>query len=154
MIAVLQRVLESKVVVDGETVGECGRGLLILVGVEKGDEKLDAELLSEKILKLRIFEDENEKMNLSVTDVGGSALVISNFTLLAAYRKGNRPDYMNSASPADANALYEYFRDLIAEKIPTGSGIFGADMKVHMIGDGPVTIRMDSRVLKRERPEF
>ncbi len=151
MIIVLQRVLESSVVVSDETVASGKTGLLLLLGVEKGDDEQDAVLLAEKILKMRIFEDENEKMNFSVSDICGDVVVVPNFTLLAAYRKGNRPDFTASENPADAKRLFEYFSDYMSERINTSRGIFGADMKVHIINDGPVTICMDSRVLKRER---
>jgi D-tyrosyl-tRNA(Tyr) deacylase len=149
MRAILQRVSEASVRVDGELIGQCGRGLMILLGVEKGDTQEDAQLLAAKILKLRIFEDENGKMNRSVQDVDGEALVISQFTLLANYRHGNRPDYLDSAPPAEANALYEDFRDRMAQGLrQVGCGRFGADMKVALVNDGPVTIVMDSRVLR------
>jgi len=154
MITILQRVLHSSVVIDGEVVGKGGKGLLILAGVEKGDDEKDAELLAEKILKMRIFEDENGKMNLSVTDIGGEVVIVPNFTLLAAYRKGNRPDYTNSASPDEAKRLFHYFCDYMKVRIHTETGVFGADMKVTLLNDGPVTIHMDSRVLKRERESF
>lgn len=147
MIAVIQRVAHASVKVEGELVGQCGKGLCILLGVAKGDSRTDADVLVQKIAKLRIFEDENEKMNLSVLDVGGSMLVVSNFTLLAAYKKGNRPDYMNAAAPTEANALYEYFVSECAHAVPTEKGIFGADMKLDILNDGPVTIVMDSKVL-------
>ena len=119
----------------------------MLLGVAKGDTKEDADALVRKILNLRIFTDENDKMNLSVLDIKGEMLVISNFTLLAAYKKGNRPDYMNAAAPAEANELYEYFANICAISVPTEKGIFGADMKVDIHNDGPVTIVMDSNVL-------
>lgn len=151
MIVVLQRVSESSVNIDGETVARGGKGLLLLAGIEKGDDEQDAVLMTEKLLKLRVFEDENEKMNLSVSDVGGDVVIVPNFTLLAAYRKGTRPDYTNSAPPAEAKRLFEYFCSLMAERIHTECGVFGADMKVSLLNDGPVTIVMDSRVLKRER---
>ena len=151
MIVVLQRVLNSDVVIDGECVASGGHGLLLLAGVERGDDQNDAVLMAEKILKMRIFEDGDGKMNLSVSDIGGDIVVVPNFTLLAAYRKGNRPDFMNSAPPEAAKALFEYFRDYLAARIHTESGVFGADMKVSLCNDGPVTISMDSRVLKRER---
>ncbi len=154
MITVLQRVANSRVDIDGKTVAAGKRGLLLLCGVEKGDTQTDAELLAEKILKCRIFTDENERMNLSVSDIGGDVVAVPNFTLLAAYRKGNRPDFMNSASPAEAKALFEYFCSYMSERIHTECGVFGADMKVSLLNDGPVTIVMDSRVLKKERPEF
>ena len=147
MIAVIQRVSSASVTVDGESVGSCARGLCVLLGVAKGDTHDDADALARKILNLRIFTDENDKMNLSVLDVKGEMLVISNFTLLAAYKKGNRPDYMNAAAPTEANELYEYFANSCAVFIPTEKGIFGADMKVDIHNDGPVTIVMDSKVL-------
>ena len=148
MIAVLQRVSRASVTVDKDICGSIENGLLILLGVKNGDTEKDAALLADKISKLRIFSDENGKMNLSVRDVEGKALVISNFTLLANYKKGNRPDYMNGAKPDEANRLYEYFCDYISALVPTERGIFGADMKVELLNDGPVTIVMDSEVLK------
>lgn len=148
MIAVLQRVSRASVTVDKDMCGSIENGLLILLGVKNGDTEKDAALLADKISKLRIFSDENGKMNLSVRDVEGKALVISNFTLLANYKKGNRPDYMNGAKPDEANRLYEYFCDYISALVPTERGIFGADMKVELLNDGPVTIVMDSEVLK------
>ena len=151
MVIVLQRVLESSVKIDGVQVASGKAGLLLLVGVEKGDDRRDAELLAEKILKMRIFEDENGKMNFSVSDVGGDVVAVPNFTLLAAYRKGNRPDYTNGESPAAAKELFEYFCGYMSERIHTECGVFGADMKVSLCNDGPVTICMDSRVLKKER---
>ena len=148
MIAVLQRVSKASVCVDGEVVGKCGKGLAILLGVAEGDGEKDASVLSEKISKLRIFTDENDKMNLSVMDVDGEALVISNFTLLANYAHGNRPDYMSAAKPAEANRLYEYFCDLLSHKLRSvEKGVFGADMALDISNDGPVTIVMDSKIL-------
>ena len=150
MIAVIQRAAHASVTVDGEVCGKIEKGFLILLGVAKGDERKDADLLADKIAKLRIFCDENDKMNLSLADVNGGALVVSNFTLLANYRKGNRPDYMNSAPPDVANELYEYFKERLANNgIPVESGIFGAEMKVDLLNDGPVTIVMDSAVLRK-----
>ncbi len=151
MKAVLQRVKNASVTVDGKVVGECGEGLMILLGVARGDTSDDARLLAEKILKLRIFSDENGKMNLSVRDIDGEILCISQFTLLANYAHGNRPDYLESAPPDEANALYEHFVSLIRHEVRhTGTGIFGADMKVSLLNDGPVTICMDSDVLKKK----
>ena len=148
MKAVLQRVSRASVAVDGNIVGECGEGLMILLGVAEGDTERDADLLSDKILKLRIFNDENGKMNLSVRDIDGELLVISQFTLMANYAHGNRPDYLASAKPDEANRLYEYFVKRISAGVKhTGTGIFGADMKVSLLNDGPVTIVMDSAVL-------
>ena len=111
MIAVIQRVTGASVTVDGETVGQCNAGLCVLLGVAKGDSREDADALARKILNLRIFEDEAGKMNRSVLDISGEMLVVSNFTLLAAYKKGNRPDYMGAAAPDEAKDLYEYFSD-------------------------------------------
>ena len=148
MIAVVQRVKSSSVRIDGEIVGECKKGLMILLGVADGDTKEDADALAAKISKLRIFRDENDKMNLSVKDVDGEMLVVSQFTLLANYAKGNRPDYMNSAAPDVANELYEYFVSLVRNEVGhVGTGVFGGDMEVSIVNDGPVTIVMDSKVL-------
>ena len=152
MIAVLQRAESAAVRVDGKTVGEIGKGLLVLLGVSVEDTREDAELLCKKILACRIFTDENDKMNLSVRDVCGSVLVVSNFTLLANYAHGNRPEYMRAARPEAATALYEYFVELVRrDGTPVATGEFGADMKVHLVGDGPVTIVMDSNQLKRKK---
>lgn len=148
MIAVIQRVEKANVSIDGALHSEIGKGLLILLGVKQGDDERDAQLLAKKISNLRIFSDENGKMNLSVLDICGSVLVVSNFTLLANYKKGNRPDYMNGAKPDEANRLYERFCELINEFVPTQKGVFGADMQIDIINDGPVTIVMDSEVLK------
>ena len=152
MIAVLQRVSRASVAVDGATVAECGKGFLVLLGVARGDSEEDCRLLADKIAKLRVFQDCDGKMNLSVTDVGGSIVVVPNFTLLASYRKGNRPDFFDSAPPDTAKPLFEYFTSYISEQVPgVGRGIFGADMKVDLLNDGPVTIVMDSNVLKKKK---
>jgi len=149
MIAVLQRINNATVYADGVLSGSVGKGLYILLGVEQNDEKLDAELLSEKISKLRIFCDENDKMNLSVMDIDGEIIVVSNFTLSANYSHGNRPDYFSAAAPALANELHEYFVKLVSAKVKkTATGKFGADMRTEMSTDGPVTIVMNSNVLK------
>ena len=148
MIAVLQRVKRASVDVEGQTVGKCAHGLCVLLGVAKEDTEEDAEALVKKLVELRIFCDENDKMNLSVKDVDGELLVISNFTLLAAYRKGRRPDFFGAAAPNEANRLYEYFCSLCESEIShVGRGIFGADMELTIVNDGPVTIVMDSKVL-------
>lgn len=148
MIAVLQRVKQASVSVDGVVRGSCGEGLSILLGVANGDTEADAEALAEKIVNLRIFTDENDKMNLSLKDVDGELLVVSNFTLLASYKKGKRPDYMGAAAPAEANRLYEYFISLCRNQVKqVGSGEFGAHMEIQLTDDGPVTIVMDSKVL-------
>ncbi len=153
MKAVIQRVSHASVAVDGNIVGKCGQGLMLLLGVAVGDTEKDADALAEKILKLRIFEDENGKMNLSVKDIDGELLVISQFTLMANYAHGNRPDFLASAKPDEANRLYEYFVSRISTGVRhTGKGIFGADMKVELLNDGPVTIVMDSNVLLRKDP--
>lgn len=151
MRAVIQRVSSSAVIADGLSTGNIGEGLMILLGVLKGDEKLDAELLAAKIAKLRIFSDENGKMNKSVQDIGGSALVVSNFTLGANYAHGNRPDFFASEAPERANELYEYFVSLLKKEIDTvETGVFGAHMDLTIEANGPVTIIMESDVLKRK----
>lgn len=150
MICVIQRVNSATVFADGELSGSIGKGLYLLLGVKVGDDEKDAVLLAEKISKLRIFSDENGKMNLSVKDVGGRALVVSNFTLHANYAHGNRPDYLNSAPPAIANTLYQLFIKELSDRIGMCEcGVFGADMRTEMSTDGPVTILMDSAVLRK-----
>ena len=150
MLAVIQRVNGATVFADGVQSGEIGKGLYILLGVKMGDERLDATMLAEKISKLRIFSDENDKMNLSIKDIGGEALVVSNFTLNANYAHGNRPDYFNSAPPAEADELYEFFKSELSARVDKcESGVFGADMRTEMSTDGPVTIVMDSSVLRK-----
>ena len=152
MIAVLQRVRKAAVSVGGELRGRCGRGLLVLLGVDVNDTEEDARLLCEKIANLRIFEDENGKMNLSAVAVGGEALVISNFTLLANYSHGHRPDYLRAARPEQAEPLYLHFAELLRARLPSvACGVFGADMQLDIAGDGPVTIVMDSAVLRKGR---
>ena len=150
MIAVLQRVYHATVFADGALSGNIDKGLYILLGVENGDTELDATLLCEKISKLRIFSDENDKLNLSVIDVDGEVMVVSNFTLSANYSRGNRPDYLNAASPDVANRLYEYFISLMSQKVKkVASGKFGADMRTELSTDGPITIVMHSELLKK-----
>lgn len=152
MTAVVQRVTQGRVTVDGTVAGSCGRGLFVLLGVCVKDTEEDVRLLADKIVKLRIFPDEEGKMNRSLTDVGGEMLVVSNFTLLASYRRGNRPDYRNAAPPALAKALYDRFVETVKRQVPhVGEGVFGADMQVSIVNDGPVTIPMDSNVLKQSR---
>ena len=151
MIAVLQRVKKGSVSVEGTLVGGCDEGLSILLGVANGDTEADAEVLAEKIVNLRIFTDENDKMNLSLKDVDGEMLIVSNFTLLASYKKGKRPDYMGAATPAEANRLYEYFVELCRKQVKhVGCGVFGAHMEIQLTNDGPVTIVMDSNVLRNK----
>ena len=148
MIAVLQRIHHASVYADGALSGSVGYGLYILLGVEKDDTERDADLLCEKISKLRIFSDDAGKMNLSVKDVDGEVLVVSNFTLNANYAHGNRPDYFGGAAPAEADRLYEYFLEGMKTKVrKCESGVFGADMRTEMSTDGPVTIVMNSKVL-------
>lgn len=149
---VIQRVSEASVTVDGVITGEIGKGFLLLIGVSKGDTANEAVIMAEKISKMRIFEDENEKMNLSLFDVGGSVLAVSQFTLCADCRRGNRPDYFNAAPPSEANELYELFCEEMKKKnITVEKGVFGADMKVSLLNDGPVTIVLDSEDLKKSR---
>ena len=144
MRAVLQRVAEAQVRVEGELVGETGRGFLILVCAMGGDSETQAEKLAAKIAKLRVFKDERGKMNLSVRDIGGSALVVSQFTLAADLR-GNRPGFSTAAPPEMGERLYRHFaRALEKEGVPVATGRFGADMAVSLVNDGPVTIWMDT----------
>lgn len=152
MIAVIQRVKKASVTVNGSVTGSCEQGLAILLGVAKGDEMKDAELLAAKISKLRIFSDKDGKMNLSVNDVNGDVVVVSQFTLLADYVKGNRPDYFGAEIPERAVPLYEHFVGELDKGIggKVSCGVFGADMIYEIINDGPVTIVMDSEKLKRK----
>ena len=147
---VVQRVLNSKVEVEGKVVGKIEKGFMILLGVQEGDSRADADLLAKKTANMRIFEDENGKMNLSLLDTDGACLVISQFTLCADCKKGNRPSFIGAAKPDEANSLYEYFMEKLKEngvkKVESGS--FGADMKVTLLNDGPVTIILDSEVIK------
>ena len=147
MRVVIQRVSEATVRIDGTNVGEIQQGLLVLLGIETEDQEGDADYLVQKISNLRIFSDADGKMNLSVQDVGGQFLVVSQFTLHAATRKGNRPSYIRAARPEQAIPLYEYFiaelQKLSISKVQTGR--FGADMQVALVNDGPVTIIIDSK---------
>lgn len=150
MKAVIQRVTHAEVVVDGETVGSCKNGFLVLLGVATGDTREEAEMLCKKLVNLRVFQDENGKMNRSVKDIGGELLIVSQFTLMANCRHGNRPDFMASAKPDVAIPLYEYFIELARREIShVAHGIFGADMKVSLLNDGPVTIVLDTDTLKK-----
>ncbi|MBY6066950.1 D-tyrosyl-tRNA(Tyr) deacylase [Leisingera aquaemixtae] len=145
MRALIQRVSEASVTVDGEVIGGIGPGLLVLVCAMAGDSEAQADQLAAKISKMRIFKDEGGKMNRSVLDTGGSVLVVSQFTLAADTRRGNRPGFSTAAAPAEGERLYEYFADhLAALGLKTAKGRFGADMKVRLLNDGPVTIWMDT----------
>ena len=144
MRVVLQRVTSAKVVVDQNTVGQIRHGLLVLIGIAKGDTTAEADWLAKKTSELRIFEDANAKMNLSVVDTGGAALVVSQFTLLANCQKGRRPAFTEAAAPEHANQLYEHYAEALrAQGIRVEQGTFGADMQVSLTNDGPVTIVID-----------
>ena len=147
MRTVIQRVTSASVSIDGEVVGQIGKGVMLLLGITPEDTQQDADWLVGKISKLRIFDDANGVMNLSMQDIGGEALVVSQFTLMASYKKGNRPSYIHAAPPAVAIPLYEYFvaqlQQVLGRTVPTGR--FGADMQVNLTNDGPVTIVMDSK---------
>ncbi len=148
MRCVIQRVSEAYVTVDGSETGRIEKGLCALIGVEKGDTEKDALYMAGKIAKLRIFEDENEKMNLSVTQVGGKVLAVSQFTLLGDARGQNRPGFTQAETPEEANRLYEFLCDELRKlQVPVENGVFRTHMMVHLINDGPVTILLDSRKL-------
>lgn len=143
---VIQRVSEANVKVEGTIVGNISHGLLLLIGIDEEDTQSDADWLIQKVVNLRIFGDENGKLNLSVKDVEGEILCISQFTLIADYKKGNRPSFIKAAKPDVAIPLFEYFKEEIAKSgLKIESGIFGSDMKVSLLNDGPVTIVMDSK---------
>jgi D-tyrosyl-tRNA(Tyr) deacylase len=145
MRALLQRVTEAEVKVDGQTIGATGTGLLILICAMAGDTQAEAVQLINKITKLRLFKDDTGKMNKSIMDISGSALVVSQFTLAADTKRGNRPGFSNAAPPDGGRALYEYFADGLAQMgVPVETGKFGADMQVRLINDGPVTIWLDT----------
>ena len=152
MRAVIQRVTKSSVTVDGEIKGSVDKGYNVLLGVMDGDTEAQAELLAAKIAKLRVFEDEAGKMNKSVTDINGEILVISQFTLCADIKKGNRPSFTDSAAPDEANRLYEYFCSKLLENgvSKVEKGVFAADMKVEIHNDGPVTIVMDTDIWNKK----
>ncbi len=147
MRAVIQRVLEASVTMDGQTVSVIGQGLLVFLGIEEIDDATDAAWLTGKIARMRIFSDQEGKMNLSLTEAGGEVMVVSQFTLHASTKKGNRPSFIRSAPPAHSEPLYEAF--CVAIERETGAsvarGVFGGDMKVALVNDGPVTILIDSR---------
>ncbi|HCT95671.1 D-aminoacyl-tRNA deacylase [Vagococcus sp.] len=142
---VLQRVTSAKVTVDEDVVGKINQGFLLLVGVKKGDTKAEADYLAKKVANMRLFEDEAGKMNLALAAVEGEILSISQFTLLANTKKGNRPSFVEAEDPTDANRLYEYFNEqLRAYDLKVETGLFGADMAVESVNDGPVTIILDT----------
>lgn len=152
MIAVIQRVTRAEVKIDGNTAGKCGKGFLVLLGVAAGDTREDADAIIKKIPSLRIFCNDEGKMNLSLTDIGGEILAISNFTLLGNCRRGNRPDFMGAEKPDAASEMYDYFVAKLRESVPhVATGVFGADMKVDILNDGPVTIILDSNALRAPR---
>jgi len=146
MRAVLQRVTQAHVTVDGETVGAIDQGIMVLLGVEQGDTQQDGAQLVKKTAELRLFEDAEGKMNLSVEDIGGHILVVSQFTLAADCRKGRRPGFSRAAAPEEADALYrDYVEQLRRRGLTVATGRFGAMMQVHLVNDGPVTFLLDSR---------
>lgn len=148
MRVVIQRVLEAKVTVEEKCIGAIGKGFLILLGVGNEDTKEIADKYIDKILKMRIFADENGKTNLALADVGGEVLVVSQFTLYADCRKGNRPDFINAAGASKAKELYEYVLDSIRARLgKVEAGEFGGDMKVSLVNDGPFTIVLDERLI-------
>ena len=146
MRAVIQRVKEARVEVSGRTVGAIGRGLLVLLGIERSDSEGDADYLVSKIVHLRVFEDGDQKFNLSLKDVGGAVLVVSQFTLLGDCRKGRRPSFDAAAPPDKARGLYEYFIASVAQNgLAAATGEFQASMEVFLVNDGPVTVLLDSK---------
>lgn len=142
---VIQRVTQADVTVDGEVVGAIGNGYLVLVGIGQGDTEAVVEKMADKMMRLRIFSDENDKINLSLQDVAGALLLVSQFTLYADCRKGNRPSFVNAGTPAEAERLYEYMIAYCNRTVPVVEhGVFGADMKVSLCNDGPFTVVLDS----------
>ena len=145
MRTVIQRVTRASVTVEGKTVGKIGNGFLVLLGVGAEDTRADCERLSQKLVNLRIFSDEDGKTNLSLKDVGGELLIISQFTLYADCRKGNRPNFLQAKEPREAESLYEYFCELCENEIPVVErGVFGADMSVELVNDGPFTVIIEN----------
>lgn len=147
MRAVIQRVKHASVTIDGNIKSAIEQGFLVLLGIEDADNQEDADWLCKKIVALRVFDDENGVMNRSIQDIGGNILVVSQFTLMASYKKGNRPSYIRAAGHTHAIPLYEYFCNKVTESLgkEIGTGEFGADMKVELLNDGPVTICMDTK---------
>ncbi len=142
---VIQRVTHSSVTVDGQVIGKIGKGFMVLIGVEDGDTKAIADKMISKLIGLRVFQDDNDKMNLSLKDVNGELLLISQFTLYADCKKGNRPSFIRAGKPDMANEMYQYIIEECKKQIPVvEKGEFGADMKVELLNDGPVTIILDS----------
>ncbi len=143
---VIQVVSQAQVDIDGETVGKIGKGFMVLVGIGQDDTKEIADKMVDKLIKLRIFDDENGKTNLALADVDGGLLLVSQFTLYANCRKGNRPSFTEAGAPAESEALYDYICDACAERVPvTERGRFGADMKVSLVNEGPFTVILDSK---------
>lgn len=144
MKGLIQRVKYASVTIDNEVYSKINQGILILLGVEKGDDEQNAEKLADKLCKLRIFEDENGKMNKSIVDINGEILIVSQFTLAGDCKKGTRPSFDKAELPQRANELYEYFINLIKQKnIPVGTGVFGAMMDIELVNDGPVTFMLE-----------
>ena len=146
MRAVVQRVSHAQVKVDGKVVGKIEKGYLVLLGVKEGDTTKEADFLANKVVNLRVFEDENDKMNLSIKDVGGEMLIVSQFTLYGDASHGNRPSFTEAARPEEANLLYEYFCDKVRQEVHVEKGVFQAEMKVELLNDGPVTILLEKEV--------
>ena len=144
---VIQRVKEANVKVDGKIVGKIDKGFMVLVGITHTDTKETADYLAKKLSKLRVFEDENDKMNLSLKDINGKLLLISQFTLYANTSDGNRPSFIDAAKPDVAIPLYDYFNQELKKEVHVETGVFGADMKIELLNDGPVTIVLDSKEL-------
>ena len=146
MRAVVQRVSHAQVKVDGKVVGKIEKGYLVLLGVKEGDTTKEADFLANKVVNLRVFEDENDKMNLSIKDVGGEMLIVSQFTLYGDASHGNRPSFIEAARPEEANSLYEYFCEKVGQEVHVEKGVFQAEMKVELLNDGPVTILLEKEV--------
>jgi D-tyrosyl-tRNA(Tyr) deacylase len=146
MRTVIQRVTSAAVAVDGEVKGQIRRGILVYAGIEKGDTEKEIAFMAEKILNLRIFPDEERRMNLSVIDIKGEILSISQFTLASYIKKGRRPDFNNAEEPGRAEELYERFNELLAQKVKVEKGVFGAMMKIESVNDGPVTFIIEKKI--------